>query len=221
MKKLYVTITLVSFLVFFTSKTWAQGGVPPAYRGDYNRMMSNITMNNMMDMNRMMNRNWYYGFDYLTNDKYNYQVTMKDNSVLEVKSILYADTVKHKSYLIYVNKSLKKGDPNREKRIYADQTLKISREQFGVKNTYNVYGVATDSCWLFNVVKGKINAYSHLSEVDYLNSFYLRAFQIGDGPIKKIDSAALSSVIQDNPKAMKAFLKKDYYKAIVRYNSSK
>jgi len=170
----------------------------------------------------MMNQHWYYGFDYLENPTYTFQVKLKNDSLLEVKSKIYADTATHKSYLIYKNKKLDRDDPNREQKIYAYQTVKISRYVGQVEDDpgYYITGMATDTCWLFKVATGKINIYSHLSGASELNNLYLRAFQVGDGPIQKIDSAALVSIIKDNPKAMKAFKKKDYYTAIDRFNSS-
>ncbi|RKR81736.1 hypothetical protein BDD43_1887 [Mucilaginibacter gracilis] len=217
MKKIYFVFLLS---LFITSRViLAQAQVPVAYRPDFNRMMSAQAMQfQQMSMQRMMNMRWNYGMDYLANNKYDYKVTMKDNSVMIITSKIYVDTTTHKSYLAYKDKSLKRSDPKREKRIYADQTLKISREEVNFLDKFDVNGISTDSCWLFKVAKGKINIYSHLSEVLQLNNMYLRAFQVGDGPIQKVDSASLLTVIKDNPKAMKAFKKKDYYKAINKFN---
>jgi len=180
-------------------------------------MMGNMNMN--MTMNQMMSQRWYYGMPGLANYKYDFKVTMKDGTVKVVTSKIYADTTTHKSYLIFVNKDLKRSDPNRETRVYPSETVKISREQVDFEKKFDVEGVPTDSCWLFKVMKGKINAYSHLSEVVDLNEAYLRAFQTGDGPIQKLDSAALAPIVKEDPKAFKAFEKKNYYKAIDKYNS--
>jgi hypothetical protein len=214
-KKLHILLVLL--LLTGTIKVSAQ---MPA---GYNQMMANNSMRfaQQMSMQRMMNQPWYFGSDYLQNSKYTFKVTLKDNSQLDVKSKIYADTATHKSYLIYVNKALKRDDPNRETKIYPEQTLKISRQEVNFRGSYDVNGMPTDSCWLFKVVTGKINMYSHLSETEMLNNMYLRAFQVGDGPVQKIDSASLVSLIKDSPKAMKAFNKKDYYKAIDKFNSEK
>jgi hypothetical protein len=213
MKKLYTAITLILLITFLClSDVSAQRF--PVYKPSFDPMMTNMNMNMLM-----MARPWYHSLGYTINNKYTYYVTMKDSSVLEIRSKIYADTLNHKSYLIYNNTTLKHDDPNRKQKIYADQTLKINREWPNGIRSLDVIGIPTDSCWLFNVVKGKINIYSHLSEVEQLNNLYLRAFQTGNGPIQKIDSASLVVVIKDDPKAMKDFLKKDYFKAIRKYNS--
>jgi len=217
MQKLYTAVTLLLFGCLAHFKASAQAGVPMSLRPDYNRMMGNMNMN--MTMNQMMSQRWYYGMPGLANYKYDFKVTMKDGTVKVVTSKIYADTTTHKSYLIFVNKDLKRSDPNRETRVYPSETVKISREQVDFEKKFDVEGVPTDSCWLFKVMKGKINAYSHLSEVVDLNEAYLRAFQTGDGPIQKLDSAALAPLVKEDPKAFKAFEKKNYYKAIDKYNS--
>ena len=219
MTKFY--LVLIAAFLFFSLKTFAQGGVPPAYRGDYNRMMANANNNWMnMNMTRMMNQNWYGALGYQVNIKYDFKVTMKDSSVKIVSSKIYVDTLKHKSYLIYVNKALKRSDPNREQKIYADETVRISRDDvddYIVKGTVN--GFATDSCWLFKVVQGKINAYSFLSETSNIDETYLRAFQIDAGRVMKLDSVSLDPVVKPNENAYKPFLKGKFYKAITKYNA--
>ncbi|MGZ3926110.1 MAG: hypothetical protein ACXVJG_04075, partial [Mucilaginibacter sp.] len=97
-----------------------------------------------------------------------------------------------------------------------NQTLSISRPLFEEKL---LTGIATDSCWLFKVVTGKINAYSYLSEIDMVDGFTLVGFQTGDNPnIQKLTPEALEPIIKNDEKAYKAFLKKDYYKAIEKFN---
>jgi hypothetical protein len=212
---LNLTKTLFFFLIAFTSFTSvAQRSVPAAYQGAYNQMMSNQTMNFAMQQN--MRNNFTYGFNYATNLKYKFKVTFKDGSVKEVKSKIYPDTVKHANYLLFEDKTLPKTDSNRHQKIYAKQTLNISRSSF---NDAEITGIATDSCWLFKVVSGKINAYSYLSETDMVEDFTLVGFQVGDkGNIQKLVPATLEPVIKTDEKAYKAFLKKDYYRAIEKYN---
>jgi hypothetical protein len=213
MRKFY--LFLVLFVEFFKpSVSFAQAGVPAVYRPSYNAMMSrsfaNMSMRNMMNMS--MNRS----FGYMLNQKYKFKVLMKDSSVKEIKSTIHLDTVLHKSYLTYDDKTIK-DKKLREQRIYSNQTICITRTDY---NT-DITGMANDSCWLFKVVKGKISAYSPLSESYNIDSFYLRAFQLADGPVQKIDSVSLAPILKGNEKAYKAFIKKDYYKAINKYNSSK
>lgn len=217
MKKIYLTLLAVLFVCLMK----ASAQVPAPYVADYNRMMANQQMAwmNQMSMNRLMSMGWSKGLNYQINNKYEFKVMMKDSSVKVIKSKIYADTVKHKSYLIYTNKDVKKSDPNREQKIYADETVAISRIQPSYRGNYLVEGFGTDSCWLFKVVAGKINGYSHLSEVAELNESYLRAFQYGDNKVVKLDSAALDPIIKADPKAYKPFLKGKFYQAIDKYNS--
>lgn len=219
MKKLH------SLILFLSISLTAMAQVPPAYQGDFNRMMAGSAARmaqQQMSMQQQMNYRWYFdsNSNMVFNSKYTFMLIMKDNSQLEVDSKIYTDTATHKSYVIYIDKKFKRSDPNRDRKIYADQTLKISRTGITEEQTtYTVTGMPTDSCWLFLVGSGKINVYSHLSQTVDLNNLYLRAFQVGSGPVQKIDSASLFSVIKDNPKAVKAFNKKDYYTAIEKYNS--
>jgi len=206
MKKIYPLILLPLILNLNSLKA-------QSYMAAANRMVSQQMMN--MSMTQMMNMNMNNMFKYANNQKYKFKVVMKDSSVLEVKSKIYVDTALHKSYLIYDDKSIQGDKKERQKKIYSTNTRNISRTEAGE----NYVGIATDSCWLFKVMSGPINAYSPLSETFNLKSFYLRAFQVGDGPIQKLDSAGLAPIVMKSPKALKAFQKKDYYKAIDKYNN--
>jgi len=211
MKKLY-TLSILLLSILACADAFAQ--VPAAYAGSYNRMMSNISRDMSM---RMMNMNFNRNYYYLNNQKYKFKVVLKDSTVLEVKSKIHLDTALHKSYLLFDDKSVKGDKKDRQRKIYSSDTRGISREEAGETRS----GMATDSCWLFKVISGNINAYSPLSESYNIDSFYLRAFQVADGPIQKLDSASLAPIVKSNEKAFKAFAKKDYYKAISKYNSSK
>ena len=210
MKKLYPSLFLLVVLLTGALNSHAQN-----YMAAVNRSMSQMNMN--MNMQRMMNMSMFRSYNYMTNQKYKFSVLLKDSTVREIKSKIYMDTTLHKSYLTYDDKTIEGSKKEREKRIYSTETLNISRKENGSVFT----GMATDSCWLFKVVAGKINAYSPLSETYDIDSFYLRAYQLGNGPIQKIDSASLAPILAKSPKALKAFKKKDYYKAIDKYNSDK
>lgn len=209
MKKIY--ILLVILVIFLSSNlSFAQRGAPPGFNAMFSRMQMNMNMQMIMNMN--MNR--FYGS--ANNQKYKFKILMKDSTTKEVKSKIHMDTTLHKSYLTYEDKTIK-DKRLREQRIYSNQTLRITRDDYGT----DVTGMANDSCWLFKVVSGKINAYSPLSEKYDIDSFYLRAYQLGDGPVLKMDSASLAPIFAKSPKALKAFKKKDYLKAINKYNNDK
>lgn len=149
---------------------------------------------------------------YVVNHVYKYQVTMKDSSVKEVKSKFYIDDKTKKSYLTYEDKNAPGSKKDRQKKIFCFETLNISRDK--------LIGTPNDSCWLFKAIQGNINVYSDVSEGYSRNRLPLRAFQIGDGPILKLDSATLDPIFKTNPKAYEAFLKKDYDKAIKKFNEN-
>jgi hypothetical protein len=181
--------------------------------------MSNISMN--MATQQMMNRGYLFNIDYAINNKYEFWVTMKDGTEKKIESKIYADTAKHSNYLLITDKKFKKGDPMREQRIYSDQTSRILRQTSDWTDTVvTIKGIATDSCWLFKVVQGKINAYSYLSETENLSTFYISAFQEGNGPVQKLTPEALEPIIKTDEKAYAAFKKKDYLSAIKKYNKS-
>lgn len=209
--------TLLIFAFSLVLKT-AKAQVPAAYQGSYNRMMSQQTMNmaNMNMMNMMMNRNWLNNANYLNNPVYNFKVEGLDNSIRTIRSKIYTDTLLHKTYLLTINKKVSKNTAGRETRTYVNETKSISRE-----NAYDATvnrGFATDSCWQFKIINGKINVYSFLSETIGISTYNLCAFQLGDGPIQTLNPKELEKIISANEKAKKAFDKKDYYKAILIYN---
>lgn len=196
MQKLYSFITIILLVLCIGNKALAQAGVGAMYIGDYSKMSSKDVMDQEME-----NGNWIYRLNNLKNGKYNFTVIMKDNSTRQVHSKIYADSLRNRGYVV---------DAETQQKIYANQTKRINRE--------GVIGIATDSCWLFKVVSGQLNAYSQLSETTGINSFYITAIQVGDGEIQSFTPELLESIINADPKAKKAFLKKDYYKAIEKYN---
>lgn len=213
-KQLLKIFLIIAFVTVFKTVT-AQ--VPAAYRGSYNQMMSQQSMNmaNRNMMNMMMNRNWLNNANYLFNPVYDFKVIGLDDSVKVIRSKIYTDTLLHKTYLLTINKKVPKNTAGREIRTYVNETKSISRE---VMDQPIVIGLATDSCWQFKVINGKINAYSFLSETYQISTFNLCAFQVGDGPIQPLNLKELEKAIASNEKAKKAFAKKKYDEAILAFN---
>ena len=197
MQKLYSFITIVLLLAIIHIKGYAQPGVGAMYIGDYSKMSSKESMDRELESG-----NWAYRMQTLKNVRYLFTVTMKDNSVREVRSKIYADSLANKSYLL---------DAENQQKIYCNQTRRITRDGNGVT------GIATDSCWLFKVVSGKINAYSFLS--DAAGPFSIIAYQTGTSLIQNFDPQLFELLIKDDTKAYKVFLKKDYIKSIEKYNA--
>lgn len=160
-------------------------------------------------------------------NEYTYLVKMKDGSKKTVKSYIYIDTTLHKSYLLFIDKSFAKSDSaHRKQKIYTDKTLSIGRIYNTLdssENTVTVYftGTATDSCWLFKALPGKISLYSFVSEFGNSHIFdasTIVAIQYDNGPIVHLDPDELKHFIAADEKAMKFFDKKYYFDAVKRYN---
>lgn len=154
------------------------------------------------------------------NLKYNYLVTMKDNAQLVVHSKIYADTARHKTYLLFVDKKYSRRDTNRNRKIYVSQTLSIARKMGnGSSDKDWDKGMATDSCWMFKAISGNINAYTAFSEDGLgLTPPPLMAIQKGDGPIIKLTASNLKPMVEQDAGALKNIQKKNYYRAIEKYN---
>ena len=226
---------IIPLLITGGIATTAYAQVPPGLQGDYNRMMSNMALNMARDMHMLHMLNYMNGnnANYVLNLKHEFRVVMKDGTVLNVKSKIYADTIARANYLLYIDKTLKKNDPKYEQKIYPSQTKEISRlkswgNQFSTrfdkfapaKDTSRVTGLAADSCWLFKVLPGKISAYSFLSEPEIVSYGNPSAMQFGNNAVEKLIPEALQAYIKDDEKAYKAFLKQDYYKAIKQFNKN-
>ena len=188
---------------------------------DMQRMQQQMNMQMMMMAN--LNGNNAY------NRKYTFTVTFKDSSTKQIKSRFYRDTTVKKNYLLFVDKSYPRSDSNRNKKIYPSQTINISREivteivsvdrRGGKVRSIAFNGIPSDSCWMFKVVSGPINAYSYLSETDEFTSpESMVGIQLDGGPIVKCDADNLKKMVGIDSDALKQINKKNYYKAIKKYN---
>jgi hypothetical protein len=195
MKKLYSLITIAILVSVFHQQTMGQPVSAPTYIGDYSKMTSGD--------DDLANSSWTYRLKSLKNNKYTLSVTLKDKSVKEVNSKIYAEN--NRGYLVFDN-----GD--QPQKIYCDETIAISR----ITDRGAVKGIVTDSCWLFKIVEGKINAYSFLAQAD--GPYSIIAIQMGAGPVQNFDIQLLGDLLKKDTKAYKAYLKKDYLKAIEKYN---
>jgi len=153
--------------------------------------------------------------------KHTYQVVLRDSSKIEADSKIWDDVVLHKSYILYIDKKYPKSDhEHRERKIYPNETLNISR--IGVDSRdydATLTGIATDSCWMFQVISGSINAYSYLSEQnDMFNPVTIVGIQKGDGIIHPYNPKNLQQMILGDYDALKDFDNQKYVDAIKKYN---
>ncbi len=225
MKKLRLTTVLLFAMFVLSQKALAQsnggaGGATSVPITTMNQAATTLrTMSYDMSLNKMIHAsNWFANFDDLSNNEYDFTIKLKD-TVIKAHSRIYVDAPLHKAFLVYEDLSVSKKDPRRKLKVYPDQTTIVSR----VEPTTNqvVTGMPTDSCWLFKVVSGKINLYSQLSQTKGLSTQYIKAYQIGEGPVMKLDSTALSQLVKSDQKAYDLVGKNDFYKAVIKYNGGK
>jgi hypothetical protein len=146
--------------------------------------------------------NYYYGRGSIS-VKYDFNVVLKNGEQKIIKSKINLQDSVH---------SLTYKENGEKKKLLPAETTEIYRF---TQNGKKIAGVATDSCWLFKVVEGKINGYSFLSEV---STSYLSAFQAGDGEILPLTKDNLMLVVGDDPKRVKWVEKGNYAKAILDFN---
>jgi hypothetical protein len=207
-------ILLVSALFIFASEaSLAQYPGMAAVRANMNRQFMNQQMQMSMQMMSLNSGGTY-------NPKYTYNVTMADGTVQQITSKMFSDTSKKKTYLLIVDKRFSKSDSaHRFQRIYPVQTKSISRtDDF---SSIKMDGIPSDSCWMFKVISGPINAYSLLSVEDDGQNFdpsSIVGIQLNDGAIVKCNPDNLKAMVNQDPKALEFADKKELYRAIKRFN---
>src|ERR1700740_1200537 len=181
LKTIFLSLFIGVIFLFITKNTFAQPpGAMAQVRAMENQQFMHMQMN--MQMNMIMNmpmRKRVGNSSYIPggSNEYIYNVVMKDGSKKIVRSYIYIDTVKNENYLILVDKHFSKSDSaHRFTKIYNNETVSISRDITpwnSPRNAAPVYyiGMATDSCWLFHAVKGKIGLYSFFSEDSEISLF--------------------------------------------------
>jgi len=192
-----------------------------------------ITMQWQMGMSMQMQMSMMARMHSDGNLKYKFFVTMADSSRKEVTSTILIDKSTHKNYLLYVDKSLPKGDTNRNQRIYPNQTISIERSSPQIVDLRapvntpreKLYkGIAKDSCWMFKVLSGSINVYAYLSfETDrYFDEGTIVGIQLhDDGPIVKFTEENLKQMVGNDIDALENIQRKNYIKAINKYNRNR
>ncbi|MBS1521736.1 MAG: hypothetical protein JST50_12115 [Bacteroidetes bacterium] len=215
-------LLVISLLFFYSLQAFAQYPGMGAVRAQQSRQFVNQQM--QMQMQMMNNLNWRQN----AGKGDTYTVTFKDSTVKKVVSFMYTDTVLHKNFLVYVDKKFPKSDTiHRNQKIYTDQTKYIS--VIGdYRSGAEMYGVPTDSCWMFKVIDGSLAVYARslnyltergglLNETNFDPSAIV-GIQLNDGPIEKYSKDNLIKMVGQNADALEAIGKGKYYKAVTRYN---
>jgi hypothetical protein len=209
------TLSILSLLILFAfsaKNSFGQYAGMGAFRSSQNRQFVNQQMTRNLGLR---------GIDDNENYKYTFNVILKDSSTQAVNSIIYTDTVLHKNYLLFVDKKFPKSDSaHRFQKIYPDQTVNISRVDLysDLKNV--VIGKPNDSCWMFKVISGPVSVYSFLSEQDgyFSDPSSFIGLQLNNGPIFNFSEENLKTMIGQDTEALENIEKKDFLKAIKKYN---
>jgi hypothetical protein len=149
------------------------------------------------------------------NRPHSFIINLKDSSQLTIDGKIVSDSDGY--YVTWTDKTVKRSDSGRKKKIYPSQTLSIYREDNS--SGTQVEGISIDSAWLFPAITGKLTAYTILAEDDLPDAFLLY-IRDGDGPIVELTQDNLGDLIQGDKKALQLMQKGKIRKAIERYNES-
>jgi len=146
---------------------------------------------------------------------HSFSVVLKDSIEMIVDGKIECDTATGAYSLLWTDKTMKRSDSGRIKRIYPAQTSYLSR--LNKDGQPDFVGTSTDSCWLFPVIAGKLTVYAAIAE-ENLNEIYFLFLRKGEEPMVEFNEGSLEEALMDNKKALALFKKKDYKKAIGKYN---
>jgi hypothetical protein len=142
-----------------------------------------------------------------SNPKFNFEVTLKNDSVVKFKSRILSEN--KKMYVLFKeHKTKRKVVPNETKVVYGNSTT------WG-----RIKGLPADSCWLFKMNKGAINCYSSVPMID-INSTI--AIQEGEkGEIVALTKENLQGITgKDDDKIVKWLNKNKLIKVIEYFNKN-
>ena len=147
---------------------------------------------------------YYYGHGNIS-PKYRFTVVLVDDSTFTAKTRIDYSSDTHSLTI--------KGPRGQKQKIYPFYTKTIFRVD---ENGRKIFGIPTDSCWLFKSQPGKINAYSFLAERGML---YVIAIQEGNhGPIVPLTKDNLLPMVGTDPKILKLIEKGKLTKAVAEFN---
>ena len=147
---------------------------------------------------------YYYGQGQIS-AKYRFTVILVEDSTFTAKTRIDFTSDTHSLTI--------KGPRKQKQKIYPFYTKAIFRVD---ENGRKIFGIPTDSCWLFKCQPGKINAYSFLAERGML---YVIAIQEGEkGPIVPLTKDNLLPMVGTDPKILKLIEKGKLVKAVAAFN---
>ena len=219
--KTLFSLSLAILLCFSLNNSLGQ---PPQYRTEVNKIINN---NQMRLQNQMMMQTLGMRGVMSTQEEYYFRVTMLDSTQKEILSAIYTDNSNNRKFIILEDKSYKRSDTNRYKKIFPSQTLSIIESFTEAAVTGNdtavvkyAYGRPADSCWMFNIKAGTISLLSYRCD-GWDNQDSPRTIvgiQLAGDPPVQFTPENLEKMIAGDERAMKYFNKKVYFAAIERFN---
>jgi len=211
------TLSTVILLCLALNSLFAQ---PAQFRSQINQMQMN---QQMQFQNQMMMQTLNMRGVKSTLEEYDFVATLRDSTKKEITSAIYTDSITQKRFIVLIDKKYKKSDTNRYKKIYPSETLKLTRvlepkdDDNGTPGTY-LNGLPNDTCWMFKVISGRINAYSYSCDYSNIRVLPIAGIQLNNGPIVQFNRENLWQMIISNENAVEYFKNTEYRKAILRYN---
>jgi hypothetical protein len=213
-------LSICILFIFFTEVSLAQAPhvfIEPNINDYINSRKAKKEFDQKFKMGQMI-PSTILGTSFIYNSHYGFEILLKDSTKEKTYTAIQFDTILRKTYLVIVDKKFSKSEPDdRYKRIYPDQTLKISRINYSDKS---LIGTSKDSCWMFKIISGPINVYSYLSEEPgpTFNTATIIGIQMNDEPILAYNVDDLKKMVGEDKDALEDIEKKDYLGAIKRYN---
>ncbi len=192
--KIYFRIFLISLVVLSHSAVAQFVSVPYTMHTPY----GNVPMNNYVYVPTYYNNG-------TSNPKFEFEVTLKNDSVIKFKSRILSEN--KKLYILLKEKKVKR-------KIFPNETKYV----VGNSSTWGIMkGIAADSCWLFGVRFGAINCFTSIPIFDIS---YTMAIKKGDsGDIMALNKENLKNMVgPQDEKLSKLIEKGKLIKAIEYYN---
>lgn len=142
-----------------------------------------------------------------SNPKFDFVVTLKNDSVLTFSSKVNAEDKK-----MYLEQRVKK----QKRKIFPDETKSI----IGISDNWGkIPGIPADSCWLFKIYTRAINCYS---SVPVMDAELAIAIQYGDqAPIVPLTKKNLEAITGTDDKKIVKWLAKDKLAKVIEYYNEK
>ena len=146
---------------------------------------------------------------------HSFVINLKDSTQLLVEGMIMYDSNGY--YVTWTDKTMKRSDSGRTKRIYPSQTFSLVRWDSTTSAQFE--GVAVGSAWLFTAIAGKLTVYTTATEDDLPDEslLYIRK---DNGPIQNLNEDLLKELLRGNIKSLQLLHKGEIKKAIEQYNKS-